>query len=115
LCPDELRESWKAAIDAKSTELATLRKRVEELEEELSAVVNAGHSEDCAGFDINRGECACGFLQRETIHEAIGVLHDRAVKAEALVKEAVQNPSIGIIWGESSDWLQRAKKLKGVE
>lgn len=37
----------------------------------LRAAMNSGHADDCAGSDPNRGECGCGWLQRDGAHKAI--------------------------------------------
>ncbi len=60
--------------DAARAELAAMR-----------AAMNVGHADGCAGFDIDRGECGCGWLQREGAHKVILAMWDEIARLRAKV------------------------------
>ena len=56
----------------------------------LTAIANAGHYSDCGGMDMEKGECDCGWLQREGAAEHIESLRSKLAAAEGLLQEAFE-------------------------
>ena len=103
LPPNEHYYTWSTIECQKCAKLESENAR-------LSAIVNAGHSEDCGGTDEANDRCDCGWLQREGAHKYILTLEAENETLRANVDSGLLSLSVKI--AENARLTARIQELE---